>query len=468
MTATRIPDARPAVDARRAAIGVALVLVAQLMLILDTTIVTVALPRIDAGLGFGAASLSWVINAYGLAFGGLLLVGGRLGDVYGRRRVLEIGLALFTAASLLGALAQSPGWLVAARALQGIGAALTAPGVLALVHTSATDEAGRHRALALFSAVGIGGGALGLVLGGLLTDVGSWRWTLLINVPLGVAVLASIRRFVAETTRRPDRFDVVGAVSATGAAVAIVWALIGAPDKGWTSARTLGGLGLGVVLIAVLAVAERRVTHPMLRLVLLRDRRRVGALVVTTMVFGAQFSMFFLTVQYVQKVLGLTPLAAGAAFLPMSVGIFAMSRVTPRLVARFGQAPLLMIGTLGLTACMAWLSRAGAGSSYFGAVFGPMLLDGVAAGLTFMPAASLVVGGVEAEHAGSASGMLQTMQQLGGAIGLAVVASVYASGAVPGAFVPGLRDALLTSGAFTAIGFVVAATVIRRRRAAGR
>src|SRR3954449_11641996 len=220
-------------DAGRAATGIAIVLVAQLMLVLDATVVNVALPRIDTDLGFGPASLSWVLNAYTLAFGGLLLLGGRLGDVYGRLKVFEIGLAVFTLGSALGGLAQTPGQLVAARTFQGVGAALAAPSVLALLTTSAPDEAARNRALALFGAVSSGGASIGLILGGLLTDVGSWRWTLFINVPLGLAVLATARRFVTETPRRPGRFDLVVAASATIGAVSIVWALIGAPEHGW-------------------------------------------------------------------------------------------------------------------------------------------------------------------------------------------------------------------------------------------
>ncbi|WP_198545824.1 MFS transporter [Actinacidiphila yeochonensis] len=445
-------------------------LVAQLMLTLDTTIVNVALPRISTDLGFGPSSLSWVLNAYTLAFGGLLLLGGRLGDTFGRLRVFEIGLAVFTASSLLGGLAQSPASLIAARAAQGVGAALAAPGVLALVTTSARDEAGRNRALALFSAVGVGGGTLGLVLGGLVTEYGSWRWTMFVNVPIGVAVLASARRFVTETPRNRGRFDVVGAVAATGAAVAVVWSLIGAPDHGWTSPRTIGGLAAGAVLLAVLAVTEGRVAHPLLRPDLLRSGRRIGGLVIVTLVFGSQISTFFLVVQYVQQVLDLTPLKAGLAFLPMTVGIFALSRVTPRLVGRFGQAPLLVLGTIGLTGSFAWLSDLGTSSGYFPAVFGPLLLNGVSAGLTFMPAASLVVGGVRPEHAGSASGLLQTTQQLGGAIGLAVVVSVYAAGAEPGEFVPGARAAFLTTAAFTLTAFVVTVLTLlpTRRRAAAQ
>lgn len=450
---------------RRAAIGIAIVLAAQLMLILDTTIVTVALPQIDEGLGFGTASLAWVINAYGLAYGAGLLVGGRLGDVYGRRRIFQVGLALFTVSSMVGGVAQTSGWLIAARAAQGLGAALTAPSVLALLTTSAPDEAARHRVLALFSAVGISGGAIGLLAGGVVTEYGSWRWTLLVNVPLGLGVLASVRRFVAETARRPEPFDLAGAALAAAGSIAVVWALIGAPDHGWTSTRTVLALAAGGTLVGLLALQERRAAFPLVAPALLRHRPRVGALLVTTMVFGGQFAMSFLGVQYVQRVLGLGPLATGAAFLPMTAGILAVSRVVPGLVARVGQRRLLIAGTIGLLTCFAWLSRADEHSGYWTAVFGPILLNGVAAGLTFMPAASLVVGGVAPAQAGAASGVLQTTQQLGGAIGLAVVASVYATGAVPGRFVPGLDVALLTCSGFAALGLLAAALIVPGRRA---
>ena len=448
-------------NAGRAAAGIAIVLVAQLMLVLDATVVNVALPRIDSALSFGPASLSWVLNAYTLAFGGLLLLGGRLGDVFGRLKAFEIGLAVFTVASALGGLAQSPGQLVAARTLQGVGAALAAPSVLALLTTSAPDDAARHRALALFGAVSSGGASLGLLLGGLLTDVGSWRWTLFINAPIGLVVLVLAPRFVTETQRRPGRFDVVGAVSATFGAVSLVWALIGTPEHGWTSARTLGGFALGVALLALLARTEVRHPHPLVRPHLVRDRRRVGALAVMALMIGANLSMFFLVVQYVQRVLGFGPLASGVAFLPFSLGIFAMSRVTPRILARLGARTMVLAGSASLTAAYAWLSTIGATDTYLAAVFGPMLVAGLATGLVFMPITATVLGGVEPEHAGSASGLLQTTQQLGSAVGVAAIVSVYAAGAVPGAFVPGLRAAFLTSAAFAGIGFVVAALTLR-------
>jgi EmrB/QacA subfamily drug resistance transporter len=455
-------------NAGRAAAGIAVVLVAQLMLILDTTVVNVALPHIDDALGFGPAGLSWVLNAYTLAFGGLLLLGGRLGDVFGRRRTFEVGLAVFTLASLAGGLAQSPEWLVAARGAQGIGAALASPGVLALLTTSAPDDAARNRALALFGAVTSGGMSLGLLLGGGVTDLGSWRWTLFINVPIGLAVLTLTRRVLDETPLRPGRFDLVGALAATLGAVSVVWALIGAPEQGWASPRTVGGLGLGALLLVVLARTETRVSHPMIQPVLLRSRRRLSALAVIALVVGGQMSMFFLAVQYLERQLGFGPLTTGLAFLPLTLSIFVMSRVTPRLLALVGRTPMFVVGTIGLATSFAWLSQVSAADTYLSGAFGPMLLNGVAAGLVFLPATSAVLTEVAPEHAGSASGLLQTFQQLGGAIGLAVIVSVYAAGAVPGRFLPGAEHAFLTSALFAVTAFAVAglATVQVRRVAA--
>jgi EmrB/QacA subfamily drug resistance transporter len=453
-------------NAGRAAAGIAIVLVAQLMFTLDATVVNVALPRIDTALGFGPASLSWVLNAFTLAFGGLLLLGGRLGDVFGRRRMFLGGVALFTLASFLGGLAQSPEWLVAARAAQGVGAAMAAPGVLALLTTSAPDEPARLRALALFGAVSSGGLSIGLLLGGAVTDLGSWRWTMFINVPIGLAVLVLTRRHVSETPRRPGRFDVVGAVSATGGAVAIVWSLIGAPEHGWGSPRTVLGLVSGAVLLVILGLTERRVAHPLLRPALLRSRARVGGLAVIALVVGGQLSMFFLAVQFIEHQLGFGPLSSGLAFLPLTLGIFGMSRVTPQLIERVGVLPMMVTGSIGLTVSFVWLSTLTSTDTYLSGVLGPMLVNGVSAALVFMPVTAVVLGGVEPEHAGAASGLLQTFQQLGGAVGLAVIVSVYAAGSVPGEFLPGARAAFLTSATMAALAGVAAVAALSHRRRA--
>jgi EmrB/QacA subfamily drug resistance transporter len=458
-----LPADLPA-NAGRAATGIAIVLMAQLMLVLDVAVMNVALPRIDTDLGFGPASLSWVLNSYTLAFGGLLLLGGRLGDVRGRLRMFEIGLSMFTVFSLLGGLAQSPSQLIIARALQGAGAAMAAPSVLALLTTSAPDEAARNRALALFGAVSSAGASIGLLLGGLVTDLGSWRWTLFINVPIGLAVLLSARRHVTETPRRPGRFDMVGAVSATMGAVAIVWSLIGTPEHGWLSVRTIGGLVVGLVLLAVLARTEVRHPHPLIQPHLVRNRRRVAALATMALVIGANLSMFFLVVQYDELVLDLGPFATGLAFLPFSLAVFGMSRITPWLIGRMGARAMILVGTSAMVVGYLWLSQVNATDSYFGSVFGPVLITGLATGFIFMPITTTVLGGVEPEHAGSASGLLQTTQQLGSAVGVAGIVSIYATGAVPGQFVPGLEAAFLTSAAFSVAAFAVAAVGLRTRR----
>ena len=420
--------------ADRARTGVLIVLVAQLMLVLDATVVNVALPRIDADLGFGPASLSWVLNAYTLAFGGLLLLGGRLGDVLGRLRVFEAGLAVFVLASLLGGLAPSSGLLVAARALQGVGAALAAPSVLALLTTSARDEAERHRALALFGAVSSGGASIGLLLGGVLTDIGSWRWAMFINVPIGLAVLALAPLFVTETVRRPGRFDVVGAVTATVGAVSIVWALIGTPDHGWVSARTLGGFALGLLSLALLAFTERRVEHPMIQPALLANRTRVAALAMMALVVGAQLSMFFLVVQYVQNVLGFGPLASGFAFLPFSLGIILTAGLVSQLLPRVGPRALMLPGLVMAVVGMLLLTRIEQDSSYWALVFPAMVLMSVGLAGVFIPAASTSLVGVESHDAGVASAVLNTSQQIGGSLGTALLNTLFA-GAVTAYFV---------------------------------
>ena len=335
---------------------------------------------------------------------------------------------------------------------------------MALLTTSAPDEAARNRALALFGAVSSGGASIGLLLGGIVTDIGSWRWTLFINVPIGIAVLVLARRFVTETPRRPGRFDVVGALTATLGAVAIVWSLIGTPEHGWLSVRTIGGFVTGLLLLAVLARTEVRHPHPLIQPHLVRNRRRVGALVAMALVIGANLSMFFLVVQYDERVLDLGPFATGLAFLPFSLAIFAMSRVTPWLIARMGARTMILVGTGAMVLGYIWLSGISATDTYGGAVFGPVLIAGLATGFIFMPITATVLGGVEPEHAGSASGLLQTTQQLGSAVGVAAIVSVYATGAVPGQFVPGARAAFLTSAAFSLAAFLVTAVALRDRR----
>jgi EmrB/QacA subfamily drug resistance transporter len=458
---------RPAAAAparRNPAIGMWVVLIGQLMLVLDATIVNVALPHIATDLHFGSASLSWVLNAYSLGFGGLLLLGGRLGDVFGRRRVFMTGLGLFTLASFAGGFAQAPWELVASRAFQGVGAALSAPSVLALIATNAPNEAARNRALAAFAVISSAGAALGLMIGGTLTDLVSWRWTMFVNVPIGLSVLLLVPGLVNETPRRHGRFDFVGAASATGAAVSIVWTVINAPEHGWGSARTVGGFVIGAVLIAVLAGTERRHPHPLLRPALLRSRQRIAGLVSMAAVYGGMLATFFLTVQLLAHQFGYSPLQSGIAFLPVPLGVFVMSRLAPRLVARVGPAPLIAAGTASVFVAMGLLLNVDSGTDYSTGVLPSLLLMGLGMGASFMPITVLALDGVEPEHTGAASGLLQTMQQLGGAVGLAVVASVFAGRSAHG-FDPALRAGYGAATVLAALAVVSGVTLLARRRA---
>jgi EmrB/QacA subfamily drug resistance transporter len=449
---------------RRRAIGLALVLTVQLMLILDMSVVNVALPKIRVDLGFSASTLSWVLSAYTLTFGGLLLLGGRLGDTLGRRRTFLAGLAVFTLGSLLGGLAASAPLLVAARALQGVGAAVAAPSVLALVTTSAQTPAARNRALALFSAVSSAGGSIGLLLGGVLTGYASWRWSLFVNVPIGLAVLALTRRFVSETAPRPGRFDLPGAVTATLGSAALVFAFVNAPDHGWGSVGTLGGFALAAVLLGAFVHLERSTSSPVLDLGLLRDRARAGAVSVMALFVGAQFAFFFFAVQFMQGILGYGALRSGLAFLPPTLLILATSRFTPRLVARLGVRPLVLVGLSMVAASNLWLSGLDATSGYALHLLPAMLLTGVGAGLTFMPLTVAMLGNVAPEQAGSASGLLQMGQQVGGSLGLAVLVTIFASHVDGGGLVQGLGVTFEAATGFLLAAAVLATVLLGTRR----
>jgi EmrB/QacA subfamily drug resistance transporter len=449
---------------RRRTVGLALILSVQLMLILDMTVVNVALPQIRTDLGFTPSALSWVLNAYTLTFGGLLLLGGRLGDVFGRRRTFVAGLSVFTVGSLLGGLAPTSELLVAARSLQGMGAAVAAPSVLALLTSSAPDEGARNRALGLFSAVSSAGGSIGLILGGALTGYASWRWSLFINVPLGLVVLVLVPRFVDETARQRGRFDVAGAVTATLGSASLVFGFINAADHGWTSVGTIGAFVLAAVLLIGFVTNERRVASPLLDLGLLRSRMRAGAIAVMALFVGAQFAFFFFAVQFMQGVLGYGALRSGFAFLPLTVLIFATSRVTPRLVGRFGVRPLVVTGVVLVGAANVWLAGLDTSSTYVAHLLGPMVLTGIGAGLSFMPLTVAVLAGVAPERTGTASGLLQMTQQIGGALGLAVLVTVYASQHVPGSVVSGMSASYLTAAGFLVLALLLAATLLGRPR----
>ncbi len=398
---------------------------AQLMIILDATVVNIALPNIQSGLHFSATSLSWVMNGYTLTFGGLLLLGGRAGDILGRRRTFLAGIMLFTLASLTGGLATSSGMLLAARAVQGVGGALASPAVLALVVSAFPEGRERTRALAIYAGVVTGGASLGLVLGGMITEWLSWRWVLFINVPIGLLVVALTPLFVAETPRLPGRFDLVGAVTSTAGVALVVYGFIRAASDGWGDRTALIAFGAAVVLLAAFLLTETRVPQPITPLRLFSDVSRTGSFAARLLLVAGMFGMFFFLTQFLQEVLGFSPLRAGVAFLPMTIALFAVSRLTPRLIPVFGPKRLMIAGMIPVVIGMAWLSRVSPATSYWTAIFEPMLLLGAGMGVVFVPLTTASLAGVRPQDSGAASSMVNVMQQVGGSLGLAVLVAVF-------------------------------------------
>jgi EmrB/QacA subfamily drug resistance transporter len=457
------------------AVVLALVLTCQLMLILDVSVVITALPKIQSALGFSTASLSWVQNAYTLAFGGLLLLGARAGDILGRRRVFMAGIALFTAASLLGGLAQSDVWLLAARAVQGVGAAIAAPATLALLTQTFREGRERTRALSLYSAVSGGGGSVGLVLGGMLTTWASWRWGLLINVPIGVTLIALAPRYLPETERRTGHFDLAGALSSTLGMTALVYGFVRAAANGWGDRLTVGSFAAAALLLATFVFVERRAEQPITPLRLFGSRERSGAYAARILMVGGVFGMFFFVTQFFQDVEHYSALHAGLAFLPQTLVLFAMLLVVPRIVARVGTTWLLAGGLVTALAGMAWLSRLSAGASYFPHIAVPLAIIGVGVGAAFIPLTAAGLAGVAGNDAGAASGLVNAAQQLGGSVGVGVLVSVFAS-ASRGSGVrhlagPAQRSSdlahsigapLTTSAVFMALALAVVLIVMRR------
>jgi EmrB/QacA subfamily drug resistance transporter len=399
---------------------------AQLMVVLDMTVVNISLPHIQSGLHFSATNLSWVMNGYTLTFGGLLLLGGRMGDILGRRATFMAGIALFTVASLAGGLANSAGLLLAARAAQGIGGALASPAVLALIIGAFSEGKERTKALAIYSAVISGGASLGLVLGGVITQWLSWRWVLFINLPIGIAVLIITPMFVTETPKLPGRFDLAGAVTSTAGTALLVYGFIRAAANGWGDHLGLAAFGAAVVLLGSFLAVETRAKQPITPLRLFANMNRSGSYVARLFLVAGMFGMFFFLTQFIQDILGMSPLRAGLAFLPMTVGLFAVSQgATPRLMQIFRPKTLMVAGLIPVIVSMAWLSRVSTGTGYWTGVFGPMLLVGVGMGIVFVPLTTASLAGVAPQDSGAASSMVNVLQQLGGSLGLAVLVAVF-------------------------------------------
>ena len=437
------------------------ILGSYLMIVLDVSIVINALPRIHHALGFSATGLSWVQNAYTLSFGGLLLLGARAGDLLGRRRMFIAGISLFTLASLAAGAAQSATWLLAARGVQGVGAAIAAPSTLALLMTSFPEGRERNRAIAYYAAVASGGASVGLILGGVLTSWLSWRWGLFVNVPVGAALVFAAPRVLQETERRRGHFDLTGAFTSTAGMSAIVYGIVRAGSAGWSDRITVASLTAGLALLAFFVLTERRAAQPITPLRLFSSRERVGAYVARVLFVGGMFGVFFFISQYLQGVLRFSPIEAGAAFLPLTLMIFGTTQFVPGLVARFGNTRVLTGGILTALVGMGWLSRIGPDTSYVTGVAIPMAILGIGAACAFTPLTTAGVAGVAPEDAGAASGLVNVAHQLGGSLGLGVLVTVFASS--QSADLAHAISLSLTAGVvMLALALVVVLAVIRR------
>jgi len=405
--------------------GVALVLICavQLMVILDGTIVNIALPSIQHQLHFSATSLEWVITAYALAFGGLLLLGGRSGDLYGRRRMFTVGVVVFTSASLLGGFATDQAWLVAARVAQGVGGAIASPTALALIQNTFPEGPRRSRAMGVYAAMSGAGGSLGLLLGGILTDVASWRWVLFVNVPIGASVAVLAPRFLGTTPTRPGRLDLPGALTVTLGMTSLVFGLSRAATAGWSDGLTVGALVAAAVLLGVFLAIETRSPHALMPLHIFAERNRAAAYAIMLTLASAMFATFFFITQFVQDILGYSPLRAGVAFLPMTVGIGGTATIMSRLVGRVGTRRPMTVGPLVVASGLLWLSFVGVHAPYL-AVMGPLVMVAIGMGSTFVPLTLTVMARVQQGEAGLASALLNTGQQIGGSLGLAVLVTV--------------------------------------------
>jgi EmrB/QacA subfamily drug resistance transporter len=421
----------PTDQGRQRPLGLALLVIAtaQLMVVLDSTIVNVALPPIQRAFGFSGSGLEWVVNAYALAFGGLLLLGGRAGDILGRRRVFVAGIAVFSLASLLGGLATTQEWLLAARALQGIGAAVVAPTALSLVTTTFPEGAPRNRAMGVYAAMSIGGAAMGLLAGGLLTTYASWRWVLFVNVPIGVAVALLALRALPETPGRPGRFDVSGAITVTLGLASLVYGLSSAAMttdgvSHWGDAKVVASLTAAVILLGAFVIIEARSSLALVPLRIFRNLGRSGAYLVMLCLGTAMFGLFFFLTLFMEDVWGYSALRTGVAYLPMVTMIMAMALASPQLVARIGVRPVVLAASGISAGGMFWLSRITEHSSYAGGLLGPTLLTGAGLGLLFTPLTLTSLSRVDYADAGLASSLINTGQVVGGSIGLAILGTV--------------------------------------------
>jgi EmrB/QacA subfamily drug resistance transporter len=456
-----------------------LVCVAQFMVILDATIVNVALPSIQADLNMAEGDLQWIVNAYTLTFGGFLLLGGRAGDLLGRKRVFLAGVLVFTVASFLNGLADSSTTLILARGLQGLGAALISPAALSIITTTFEEGPQRNKAMGIWAAIATGGAAAGLLAGGLLVEFFSWPWIFFVNVPVGIAAGLAALRFVPESRDAGhETYDIPGAVTVTAGLIALVYGIVSTEQEGWTSPETLGFLALAVVLLAAFVVIERRSPEPLVRLSIFRVRTLRAANVVMLVVASGLFAMFFFNTLYIQRVLGFSPLEAGLAFLPFTVGIAVGAWLSQGLMRRLGLRTTAGIGLVLGSAGMLALLTIDRDGSYLADVLPMMIPLSIGMGLTFVPVTLLATSGLQADVAGLASGLFNTSQQVGGALGLAILSTIAVNrtddelAALPGApnpiqlgdaLVSGFKGAFLGGAVLLLAGLVLLLTLLKQR-----
>ncbi|HEY0232518.1 MAG TPA: DHA2 family efflux MFS transporter permease subunit [Dokdonella sp.] len=469
---TNKPPARPALHGNQRWIALAVLCLGTLMIVLDTTIVNVALPSIRASLGFSEASLAWVVNAYLLTFGGFLLLGGRLGDLFGHRRIFLAGIVLFTLASLACGLATTRGVLVAARGIQGLGGAVVNAVSLSLMMNLFTEPAERAKAMGVYGFVCAGGGSIGVLLGGFLTGALDWHWIFLVNLPVGVAVFA-LSLLVLPSTREATaqrHLDVAGAIAITTALMLAVYAIVNGNEAGWLSLHTLGLLALAAALLLAFVIVEARVRAPLVPLGLLRLRNLATANLVGVLWAAAMFAWFFLSALYLQQVLGYDPMQVGLAFLPSNLIMAAFSLgISARLVMRFGLRLPLVAGLLCAALGLALFARAPIDGHFSLDVLPGMLLLGLGAGIAFNPLLLAAMGDVAADESGLASGLVNTAFMMGGALGLAVLASLanfranslQAAGAPVAALNGGYHAAFVVGACFAALAAILAAMLMR-------
>ncbi len=456
-----------------------LVCLAQFMVVLDATVVNVALPSIQSDLHMSESELQWVVNSYTLIFGGFLLLGGRAGDLLGRKRLFLAGIVVFTLASLLNGLATSSEFLILARGLQGLGGALVSPAALSIVTTTFREGTERTKAMGVWSGIAAGGGAVGLLLGGILTDLLSWPWIFFVNLPVGIAAFLLSLRFVPESRDAGAHrsFDLAGAITVTAGLVLLVYGIVKAEDTGWTSLHTIGFGAAAIALLTAFVAIERRSAEPLVRLSIFLARTIRSANVVMLLVAAGLFAMFYFNSLYVQRVLGYSPIQAGLAFLPVTGGIVIGAGLSQVLVRKLGLRSVGMIGLALATVGMLLLLRLDVGGSYLGDLLPGLAAVSIGMGLTFVPVTLIATSGIEAGDAGLASGLLNTAQQVGGALGLAILSTLATDrttsaitelGARPSpaqeasALVDGFHVAFAGAAVAMAVGGILLALMLRR------